>query len=81
MAEFVKVFESTGAVLVAVDEDFVSIQQEGLIGDDGGEVSIPRPLFREVLYTICLSLDADELKDVGEMANALMASVSLRSRD
>ena len=79
MAEFVKVFESTGAVSVSVDDDYVCIRQESALGDEAGQVAIPRPLFREVLYTICVGLDADELKDVSEMAQGFMGSASLRT--
>jgi hypothetical protein len=70
MSDFVKVFETTGAVSISVDDDFVCIRQDGVLGDDAGQVAIPRPLFKDVLSTIFAALAPYELQDISELAKA-----------
>lgn len=70
MTEKATVFQSTGAVSVAVDEDYVSIEQDSLVGDTADCVAIPRSLFKEVLNTIFARLDPWELDDIVEYADA-----------
>ena len=68
MSEFVTVFHTTGGVSIAVDEDYVSIQQESTMGESAHGVSIPRPLFKEVLNSIFHRLLPHELEEIGELA-------------
>lgn len=68
MSEFVTVFHTTGGVSIAVDDDYVSIQQESPMGDSSQGVSIPRPMFREVLNSIFAELEMHELRDIAELA-------------
>lgn len=70
MTEFVTVFHTTGGVSVAVDDDYVSIQQESTMGDAPQGVSIPRPLFKEVLGSIFAAMEVFELRDISELAEA-----------
>ena len=70
MSEFVTVIPTTGAISVAVNEDYVSIQQENTMGERADIIGIPRPLFREVLSSIFLSLDPHELREIAELAEA-----------
>lgn len=78
MSEFVKVFETTGAVSVSIDDDFICIRQDSVMGDDAGQVAIPRPLFGEVLSTIFAAMDLHELKDIADMAESFGSTVDLR---
>ena len=64
------VFQTTGAVSVSVDEDYISIEQASLNGDRDDCVAIPRPLLKEVLNTIFAKLDPWELRDIVECAEA-----------
>lgn len=69
MSEFVTVFHTTGGVSIAVDEDYVSIQQESTMGDSAQGVSIPRPMFKEVLNSIFQQMLPHELQEIGELAS------------
>ena len=70
MTEMTLVYETTGAVSISVDESYVVIEQASTLGDAPQSVAIPRPLFREVLSSIFVSLDPWELRDIWEMAES-----------
>lgn len=70
MSDFVQVFQTTGAVSIMVDDDFVCIRQDSVMGDEAGQVAIPRPLFKEVLNTILAEIDLHELREISEMAES-----------
>lgn len=68
MSDFVNVYQTTGAVGIAVDDDYVSIEQQSTMGDAAQVIAIPRPLFKEVLNTIFADLMPHELKEIAELA-------------
>lgn len=68
MTEMTLVYETTGAVSISVDDSYVVIEQQSTVGDAPEAVSIPRPLFREVLNSIFAELEAYELRDIAELA-------------
>lgn len=67
MASYTTIFTSVGAAHIAVDEDYVVIEQD-IEGFDEESIMIPRVLFKEVLNSIFSHMYPSELREIAELA-------------
>lgn len=67
MASYTTVFPSVGATRIAVDGDYVMIEQD-IEGFDAESIIIPRVLFKEVLNSIFSRMYPSELREIAELA-------------
>lgn len=69
MTNFTTVFPSVGATRIAVDGDYVMLEQDPIDDIEKPEVIwIPRVLFREVMGSIFARLYPSELRGIAELA-------------
>lgn len=78
MSERHMVFPTTGGVSIMVDEESISILQEGVMGDKDAVVTVPRVLFMTVLEAIFISLEASELREIAAKCESCTAAALLR---
>lgn len=80
MSDEVKVFETTGAVSIEVNDEYVKILQADIMGDEGDLVAVPRPLFKEVLSYIFARLDVWELQEIAELCETHAKAITKDSK-
>lgn len=80
MADLVKVFPTTGGVSIEVDDDFVTIHQDGISNDEPDTIMLPRPLFKEVLSYIFARLDVWELQEISELCDTHAKAITKESK-
>lgn len=80
MSDQVEVFGTTGAVSIAVSDDYVNIFQANLMGEEPDAIGIPRPLFKEVLSYIFARLDVWELQEISELCDTHAKAITKDSK-